>query len=220
MSFKAVLFDLDGTLLNTLPDLTYIVNATLSEAGYPERSMAEIQAFVGNGIESLLIRALPDGVRGDRRVIDRWLPVLRVNYLKYQNLRAEGYPGVPELLRELRKMGLRTAIVTNKMNRAANLVAEIFFPGLIDCVVGARDDLRLKPWPDQGEEALKTLGLQASDCIYVGDSETDVETGQNLCMLTLSATWGFRSREELIKAGATHLVDSPEKILDYIKYTE
>ena len=220
MSFRAVFFDLDGTLLNTLPDLTFITNTTIGEAGFPPRTQEEIETFVGYGLPHLLNCALPEEAQDDPAFLKKWLPRMRANYMKYQNERALGYPGVPELLKALHAHGVKNVIVTNKIDPAAKEVAEHFFPGLIDVVVGSRDDIRLKPWPDQGEAALKELGFSARECIYVGDSETDVETGQNLGRLTLSVTWGFRRRETLIEAGAMHLIDTPEEILDYVLYTE
>ena len=220
MGFKAVLFDLDGTLLNTLPDLHYITNATLRQFGYPERSMDEVRMYIGNGVKLLISRALPDRAALSDEEFDVILQAMRQNYLKYQNRLTEKYEGIDELLRNLREHGVKTAIVSNKMDAAVQEVMAVYFDGLLDYGIGQRDDLRTKPHPDLCNEALRVLGVEARDCIYVGDSDTDIETGNNAGMLSLSVTWGFRDREFLRQSGALHFVNRPSDIMNYILYTE
>ena len=220
MNYRGVLFDLDGTLLNTLPDLTFISNKTMEEAGFPTHTEEEVKWYIGNGVELLFSRSLPKDVELSEEEYQALYAKMRANYLKYQNRLTRLYEGVQQMLEELKAMGVKTAIVTNKMDSAAKEVQEKYFPGLIDYSIGARDDLKLKPHPDQGMEAMKALGLTPEECIYVGDSDTDVETGNNLGMPTLAVTWGFRGEEFLREHGAVHIIDRPEQIVDFIKYTE
>ncbi len=212
MKIKAVLFDLDGTLLNTLPDLYNITNTTLRELGCPERSMEEVRQFVGNGAKLLIKRALPENVEYTDEIMDRMM----ANYLKYQNQRAEVYAGIPELLAELKKRGIRSAIVSNKPDPAAVEVWKQFFGDTIDFAIGTRENMHIKPHPDQANEAMRVLGVTSADCVYVGDSDTDIATGTNAGMETLSVTWGFRGEEFLKAHGAAHIVDRAEEILQWI----
>lgn len=212
MSIKAVLFDLDGTLLNTLPDLHNITNTTLRELGYPERSMDEVRQFVGNGAKLLIIRALPEGVEMTDAILDRMM----TNYLKYQNQLAEVYEGIPELLAELKKRGIKSAIVSNKPDAATVGVWKKYFADTVDFAIGARENMHIKPHPDQANEAMRVLGVTSEDCIYVGDSDTDILTGANAGMETVSVTWGFRGEAFLKEHGATILVNRAEEILTKI----
>lgn len=220
MKIKGVLFDLDGTLLNTLPDLAFISNITMKEAGYPTHTEEEVRWFVGNGVEVLFRKSLPEGLELSREEFDTLFAKMRANYLKYQNRLTELYDGIEEMLRDLKEMGVKTAIVTNKMDSAAKEVAERYFPGLIDYSIGTMEGMRIKPYPDEGLKALEILGLEAGECIYVGDSDTDIETGNNLYMPVLSCAWGFRGEEFLREHGAVNVIHHPKEIVDYIKYTE
>ena len=220
MTYKGVLFDLDGTLLNTLPDLTFISNITMEEAGFPTHTEEEVKWYIGNGVELLFSRSLPKDANLSEEEYQALFQKMRENYLTYQNRLTRAYEGIDEMLKELKAMGVKSAIVTNKMDKAAKEVQEKYFPGLIDVSVGARPDLRLKPWPDQGLEALKAMGLDASECIYVGDSDTDIETGRMLNMPAIGCAWGFRGEEFLKEHGAAHIARKPSDIVDFVKYTE
>ena len=209
---KGVLFDLDGTLLNTLPDLHFIANATLKDFGYPERSMDEIRSFVGYGVKRLITRALPDGVALTDEILDR----MHENYLEYQNRLSERYEGIGEMLSTLRAHGVKLAIVSNKPDSAVAGVTEQYFPGMLDFATGERAELNRKPHPDLSNLAMQTLGLKPEECIYVGDADTDIETGKNANLVTLSCTWGFRDEAYLIECGADHLVHTPEEITKYV----
>ena len=220
MKIRGVLFDLDGTLLNTLPDLTFISNQTMKEAGYPTHTEDEVKWYIGNGVELLFKRSLPPDVQLSEEEYQALFAKMRANYLKYQNTLTEVYPGIEEMLKALKEMGVKSAIVTNKMDSAAKEVQKKYFGDLIDYSIGARDDLRLKPYPDQGMEALKVLGLKPEECIYVGDSDTDIETGNNLRMPSIGCAWGFRGEEFLKEHGAVHIARVPADIVEFVKYTE
>lgn len=212
MSIKAVLFDLDGTLLNTLPDLHNITNITLRELGYPERSMEEVRMFVGHGAKKLIARALPEGVELTDAVLERMM----ANYLKYQNKLAVLYEGIEELLLELKTRGIQSAIVSNKPDAATIGVWKKYFSETIAFAIGAREGMHIKPHPDQANEAMRVLGVRPEDCVYVGDSDTDVETGANAGMETLSVTWGFRDEDFLKEHGAKLFIHDPAEILQWI----
>ncbi len=219
MKIKAVLFDLDGTLLNTLPDLTNISNTTMREAGFPEHTEEEVKMFIGNGMRLLFERSLPKDISLSKEEYDRLYERMRANYLKYQNRLTVCFDGILPLLKALKAEGIKTAIVSNKIDEATKAVAARYFEGLVDFAIGTREELRIKPYPDLGLEALKELCVNAEECVYVGDSDTDIETGNNLGMPTLSVTWGFRSEEFLKEHGARYLVHTPGEILNFVRNT-
>ncbi len=209
---RAVLFDLDGTLVNTLPDLAYITNATLRDLGYPERSMEDIRIFIGNGARKLIMRALPEGVTLTQDIID----LMQANYLKYQNRLSTVYDGIPTMLSDLQSRGIRTAIVTNKPHKAALEVSEKYFGDLIDLVQGQQEGIPVKPAPDTGNLILQKLQVKPSEAVYVGDSDTDIETGHNLLMPAISCTWGYRDVDFLLTHGADCLVRTPAELYEEI----
>jgi len=206
---RAVLFDLDGTLVNTLPDLAFITNQTLRDLGFPERSEEEIRMFVGNGVRKLIVRALPQGVTLSQDIFD----LMQANYLKYQNRLSTVYDGIPSVLQKMQERGIRTAIVTNKPHAAAQEVSAKYFGDLVDLVQGQQEGIPVKPAPDTGKIILQKLQIKPEEAVYVGDSDTDIETGKNLKMLPISCTWGFRSEAFLLEHGAECLVRSPEELL-------
>ena len=211
-SVKAVLFDLDGTLLDTLPDLVTVTNATLREAGYPERSREEIRWMIGNGSVNLLKRALPSPELFTEALFQEMIR----NYIRYQNTETKPFPGVMELLSTLQERGIRTAIVTNKPYEAAEEVAKTYFPGLMDFTVGIRQGEAVKPDPHTALEAMRHFGVSPEECLYVGDSDTDVETAKNAGVRCLSAAWGYRGQAFLKEHGATTVIEQPEEVLEYI----
>lgn len=215
-TIKAVLFDLDGTLLNTLPDLKEILNHTMTECGYPEKTSEEVTWCVGFGPVYMIRHALPEGLELTDEEFDAIYQVYRRNYLKYQNTLTESFPGIRELLEALKARGIASAIVTNKMEEATKRVVSRYFDGLITESVGCQDGLKLKPHPDMVNLCMERLGVTKDECIYVGDSDTDIDTGANAGMETLSVTWGFRKEDFLIAHGAKHLIRTPEEILYYV----
>ncbi len=198
----AILFDLDGTLLNTLGDLHAATNHVLRSFGYPERTLEEVRRFVGNGARRLIEQAIP----ADKDNVDEVLAAFQVYYAAHCNERTAPYPGIPEVLEALREYPL--AVVSNKPDRAVKALAKIYFPRLF--ARGESDDCRRKPYPDMVEKALKALG--ADRCIYVGDSEVDVETAKNAGVPCLSVTWGFRDRQVMENAGSCYFCDDPRDL--------
>lgn len=189
-----ILFDLDGTLLDTLDDLMDGVNYALSQFGYPRRSREEIRRFVGNGAAKLIARAVPEGVD--------WQPVydtFKPYYQAHCQVKTRAYPGIPEALAALGK-NYPLAIVSNKPDGAVKALCADYFPGVY--ALGDSPDCPRKPAPDMVYKAMAAIG--ADRCIYVGDSEVDVRTAQNAGVPCLSVTWGFRDAPEIQAAGGTH----------------
>lgn len=211
---RAVLFDLDGTLVNTLPDLTYITNMTLRDLGFPERSREEVRMFVGNGVKKLIARALPEGITLTKDIFD----LMQANYLKYQNRLSTVYDGIPTLLSDLHDLGVRNAISTNKPHAAAVEVTRKYFGDLIDYTQGQVEGIPVKPAPDSCELILQKLQVKKEEALYVGDSDTDIETAKNLGIPAVSCTWGFRDEDFLREHGAKIFVRRPEQILDIVRY--
>lgn len=213
MQYRAVIFDLDGTLLNTLDDLYLSVNYALEHYKYPLRTKEEVKNFVGNGIRDLMTKACPKGIDN----FEECLGLFKEHYSRHSRDNTMPYEGVVDLLEQLNQSGIKCAIVSNKFDGAVKELAEKYFKGLIAVAVGESPDVNKKPAPDSIFAVLKTLGLKSGDAIFVGDSDTDVLTAKNAGMKCISVLWGFRSKEFLIKNGATAFVEKPLEILEHIK---
>ena len=210
MRYKAILFDMDGTLLDTLTDMADAVNHILSVHGWPLRTIEEVRAFVGNGARRLMERAVPPEVTGGD--FEAVLTEYRDWYQAHNCVATAPYPGIPVLLAALAEAGIKTAVVSNKPDATTKTLAARFFPGLP--AFGQRDDVPPKPAPDLVFRALETLGVDAADAIYVGDSEVDIQTAQNCTMKYIGVSWGFRGREKLLAAAPrATVVDRAEEIL-------
>ena len=201
MKYQGILFDLDGTLLDTLGDLADAVNAALAKHGFSLRTEDEVRSFVGNGIGKLIARAVPAGT--DEQTVAACLADFRAYYAEHMNVRTKPYEGILDLLAWLRSEGIPVGVVSNKIDFAAKALCGAYFGTLIGAVVGECEGLRRKPAPDTVERALTLLGLSAADCVYVGDSDVDILTAANAGMPCISVDWGFRPREHLLAAGAT-----------------
>ena len=210
MKYKAVLFDMDGTLLDTLADMAAAVNHILSVHGYPLRTVEEVRAFVGNGARKLMERALPPDVTGD--AFEALLEEYRQWYEAHACVKTAPYPGVPAVLAALHRAGVRCAVVSNKPDGATRELAARFFPGLP--AFGQRDGIPAKPAPDMVYHALAELGVEASAAAYVGDSEVDVALARNAKLPLVAVSWGFRGREALEEAGAELVVDDAATLLE------
>lgn len=210
MKYKAVLFDMDGTLLDTLADMAAAVNHILSVHGYPLRTVEEVRVFVGNGARKLMERALPPDVTGD--AFEALLEEYRQWYEAHACVKTAPYPGVPAVLAALHRAGVRCAVVSNKPDGATRELAARFFPGLP--AFGQQDGIPAKPAPDMVYHALAELGVEASAAAYVGDSEVDVALARNAKLPLVAVSWGFRGREALEEAGAALVVDDAATLLE------
>lgn len=200
-----VLFDLDGTLLDTLEDLKDAVNASLAAFGYPARSLEEVRRFVGHGIARLVQLAVPEGADWEGV-----FAVFREYYRDHCQDKTSPYPGVAEAIAQL---DVPVAIVSNKADAAVKALCQRWFPGVY--ALGEGPDCPRKPAPDMIHKAMATIGVER--CVYVGDSEVDVETAKNAGVPCVSVLWGFRDRAELIAAGAEHFCNSPAELLAVIR---
>lgn len=211
---QAVIFDLDGTLLNTLGDLRAATNHALAVRGLAPHSMDEIRRFVGNGIRLLICRAMPEGTSDAE--IDAALEDFKAYYAAHIHDHTVPYDGIPQLLTALRKRGLKVAVLSNKIDSASQELIAYFFPGKTDVVFGEHVGVPRKPDPTSCRMVMQQLGVQPEQVLYVGDSGTDMQTAKHAGLYAVGVTWGFRSREVLTENGADVLVDSPEQILQII----
>ncbi len=214
MNYDTILFDLDGTLLNTLDDLTDSVNEVLLQEGYRQRTKEEIKTFIGDGAKMLLERSLPPGTSESE--ILRCLILFREYYLKNMRNRTGPYEGMPQLLRRLKQMGIKVGVVSNKPDEATKEMCRFYFGADVDAAIGDNTERKKKPEPDNVIEALKQLGSPKETALYVGDSEVDVATAKNAGILCVAVTWGYRSRDTLAEAGAYVIIDEPKQLMELI----
>ena len=216
MKYQAVLYDMDGTVLDTLEDLKNAVNAALAAFGRPPLTLGQVRAYVGNGSRRLIELALGEGAAPEE--VDRMLAWYKPWYDAHCRILTRPYPGVLPLMERLKAAGVRQAIVSNKPDSAVRALADEFFPGLVEFVVGEREreGIRRKPWPDMLNAVRAQMALPPEECLYVGDSEVDILTAARAGLRCVSVSWGFRSREQLLAAGAQTLVDTPEELGDFI----
>ncbi len=214
MKHKLAIFDMDGTILDTLEDLKNSMNYTLEQFNCPKRALDEVRLFVGNGIRNLIIRAAPPAT--DENTIDKMFAVFNEHYAVHCNDNTRPYDGIADLLKQLRINGIKTAVVSNKADYAVQTLVEKFFSGLFDYAVGEKAGVRKKPCPDSVNEVLKTLNIDRKDAVYIGDSEVDIATAENAKMDCISVDWGFRDRDVLIKNGATVIVSKTDRLSEEI----
>ena len=212
--YKVAVFDMDGTILNTLDDMTVACNHTLSAMGMPLRTMDEIRMFVGNGIPKLVERIAPAGT--DEATIKKMLEIFMEFYSAHSMDKTGPYAGVPELLKKLKDNGIKLACVSNKADAAMRKLCDEFFNGLFDDAEGERAGVNKKPAPDMVWAALEKIGAEKKDAVYIGDSNVDYETAVNSEIDCISVSWGFRSREFLEDLGSKCIVDTPEEVFDVI----
>lgn len=210
MQYRGILFDLDGTLLDTLEDLADAVNYAMRRANLPERTLSEVRAFVGNGLENLMVRCIPAG-KAHPQFQEIFLG-FKAYYLENCLIKTKPYPGIPELLIKLSKEDRRIAVISNKNDVAVKDLNRVFFEKMIPVAIGESDNVRKKPAPDSVFAAMDALGLRPEECVYIGDSDVDLETAKNAGIPCISVTWGFRSRDFLKDHGAQHFADTPEEL--------
>ena len=211
---KAIVFDLDGTLLDTLTDLAASTNYALRSCGMPEHSIDDVRRFVGNGVRMLMTRAVPDGESNPH--FDEAFSVFRQHYMQHCLDTTCPYPGIMDALARLKEKGMMLAIVSNKMQAATEELRLHFFSQYIDVAIGESAAIRKKPAPDTVNEALRLLGISHDEAIYVGDSDVDIDTARAAMMPCASVLWGFRDRQFLLNHGATRLLSSPEELLSLV----
>lgn len=211
---KTVIFDLDGTLLNTLLDLKESTNFALRQFGYPERTLDEIRYFVGDGVRKLIERAVPENCQN----IDECLAVFKKHYEENMYNNTASYNSIEMILRKLRAQGVKIGVVSNKFDMAVKELCQKYFDGLIDIAIGQGGEILPKPSPFGVFKAMKELDADKSSTVYVGDSEVDVQTAQNAGIPCIGVTWGFRGRAYL--DGADFIIDEPCGIIDIWKNSQ
>lgn len=209
-----IIFDLDGTLLNTLEDLKDSTNFALKKFQYPERTLEEVRNFVGNGVQKLIERAIPKGI--ENKDFAECLAVFKTHYAQNMYNKTAPYFGIREMLTELKNSGIKTAVVSNKFDLAVKELCNKYFGNLIEIAIGESENVRKKPAPDSVLRAIQELNSKKEFCLYVGDSDVDVQTAKNTGIDCIGVTWGFRDQELLEKEGAKYIIDKPLEIIDII----
>jgi phosphoglycolate phosphatase len=216
MKFKAVLFDLDGTLLDTLDDLADSMNTTLERFGFPTHPVNAYRYFVGDGLLNLVLRALPKHHR-DRATLNKAVATQREEYGRRWASKTHPYDGVSELLDELKQRGLQLCVLSNKPDEFTHAVVQKFLSNWkFAAVRGESKDMPVKPNPTGANQIASDLGISVSEFLYVGDSNTDMQTANAAGMFPVGALWGFRPAAELIAAGANVLIEHPTDLLDLL----
>lgn len=211
--YATYIFDLDGTLLDSLRDLQLSCNAALRHCGMPEHTLDEVRMMVGNGVKKLMERAVPDGENNPS--FDEAFTVFREEYMKHNLDHTATYPGIESMLHRLKANGSRLAVVSNKFDKATKSLVAHFFGDVIDIAIGENEaaGIRKKPAPDTVIAAMQQLGADKKRTVYIGDSDVDIETARNSGIPCISVLWGFRSKSFLLEHGATTLVESPDQIV-------
>lgn len=211
MKYKLAVFDMDGTILDTLEDLKDSLNYALELNGFPTRTIDEVRSFVGNGIGKLIERGVPMGT--SETETGKVLASFTEHYKQHCADKTKPYDGVTELILKLRSSGMKTAVVSNKADYGVSELCRQYFAGLFDAAVGEREGIRRKPAPDSVNAVLEKLDISRSDAVYIGDSEVDLETAKNAEMDCIAVSWGFREPEFLRQRGADIIASSPDEVL-------
>lgn len=214
MKYDTLLFDLDGTLFDTLDDLRNSVNHALRSAGFAERSREEIRTFVGNGVRNLMKKAVPEGT--SEQCFEAVFAEFRSHYAQHCRDCSRPYPQIPALLDALKERGCRMAVISNKSDAEVKHLVKEYADGLFLAAVGDRPGVPRKPAPDSVLQTMEELGGTPERTLYIGDSEVDILTARNAGLACMAVTWGFRTREELVRAGATLMIDSPLELLEHL----
>ena len=212
--YKLAIFDLDGTLLDTLGDLHASVNFALREFGFPERTIDEVRRFIGNGVVKLMERSTPDDT--DEITQKKCLDVFRAHYLEHMSDTTAPYANVVDLLTRLRDKDIKLAVVSNKLHTAVEELCDSYFTALIDKAVGVSVEAERKPSPVNVIRTAEYFGAELKDCIYIGDSEVDVQTAHNADVKCIGVTWGFRDRDCLSENGCDFIADTADEVYSLI----
>ena len=213
---NGVIFDLDGTLLYTLEDLKDSTNYALSKFGYPTRNLEEIKNFVGNGVKLLIERAIPSGASNPD--FEDCLNTFKSHYMENMYNKTKPYDGILDILKTLKLEGIQTAVVSNKFDSAVKNLCNKFFGDLIKVAIGENEQegIRKKPSPDSVFKAISELKVSIDSVVYIGDSETDIQTAKNADIYCIGCTWGFRNKNILEKEGANYIISKPSEIIELV----
>ena len=214
MKYELVIFDLDGTLLNTLDDLAASANRALARAGFPARSTEEVRRFIGGGVSRLIHRAVPEGT--PERVCEAVLADFKRDYTENVNVHTRPYPGIAELLVRLRAAGVRTAVNSNKVDNATQLLCRAHFEGLLDMALGEVAGIPKKPAPDGARRIMEVLNVAPDKALYVGDGDADLLTARNAGIDCAWVSWGYRRREELEGLDIPRAFGDVDSLSDFI----
>ena len=212
--YSLAIFDLDGTLLDTLGDLHASVNFALNAFSFPERTIDEVRSFIGNGVVRLMERSTPNNT--DEATQKQCLDVFRAHYLEHMSDTTAPYANVKELLSALRNKGIKVAVVSNKLHPAVEDLCESYFPNLIDKAVGVSVEAERKPSPVNVFKTAEYFKTDIRDCIYIGDSEVDVQTAHNAQIKCIGITWGFRDKDCLVAHGCDFIADTADEVYSLI----
>ena len=218
-----IIFDLDGTLMNTLDDLHDSVSYALRQAGLAPNPKQDTRRYLGNGVRNLVNRSVEQACpTADEALKERVFEIFRAYYVAHSMDKTAPYEGIPEMLKECKKRGFFTAIVSNKLDPAVKDLHKAFFADSIDVAIGETPTVKRKPVPDMVDEAIRQLSLlhgrsiEKSECVYVGDSEVDLQTAKNSDLPCIAVSWGFRDRDYLVEQGANTIIDCPAELFEHI----
>lgn len=214
MPYNAILFDLDGTLLDTLPDIAASANRVLASFGFPQHAIDDFRDYIGEGMSIMYARALPAPAAGDEKLIQRCAAMHREEYGAGWNVQTRPFDGIPELLSALADRNIRTAVLSNKPDRFTQLcIDEYFPPGSFEIVLGHRDEFPLKPDPASALHVAATIDVAPDEVIFLGDTKVDMQTARSAGMFAVGAAWGYRSRAEMLAAGGQAIIDHPRQLI-------
>lgn len=209
---KGVVFDMDGTLLNTLPDLTALTNAVLSDLGYPTHTEEAIRGFIGDGVRALMMRAMPDSASDDEK--EAALAEWKSRYQEFGRRKTVPYPNIIEMLEGLKSKGVKLGVLSNKFDAAVKDLAEFYFPATFDVAKGESPTCPRKPDPTGLLVSIQEIGLNPSQAAYIGDSAGDMKTAKAAGAMAIGVSWGYQTVDRLVSAGADMVIDDPLAILD------
>lgn len=215
MKYDLVIFDLDGTILDTLEDLTDSVNYALTEYGYPMRTMEEVRSFVGNGLLNLMRKAIAPETKEE--IIKEALDRQKAYYKIHCADKTKPYEGVIELLKALKNAGCKLAVVSNKADYAVQILCEQYFTDIFDIAAGEKENVRKKPAPDAVNAVMEQIQVKKENAVYIGDSEVDIETAKNAGLQAILVSWGFRTKEFLEEQGAETIVTTIDELESVLK---
>ena len=215
MKIRYVVFDMDGTILNTIDDLCDSVNYMLAKLNYPTRTLAEVKSFVGNGIAKLVERVLPNGYTEDE--FNLAFNTFKSYYVEHNNIKTAPYDGILQAMQQLKDLGINMAVVSNKYDAGVKQLAKELFADYLPVAIGESDTVKPKPLPDGVHLAMKLMGADYDNTVYIGDSEVDFATAKNSKLQFIGVSWGFRSRQLLEELGANHIIDSPLELVEELE---